>query len=88
MDNSSFANQSFIRTVQPLPHDVFNYTKIEALNADLLTEKAVLLIFKLKDSDQRRSRWIPFSQLRKDNNNEIWLSNWIYSRIKSDGKND
>ena len=88
MNTESFSNQSFLKTVEPLPHDVFNYTKIEALDADLLTEKAVLLIFKLKDSDQKRSRWIPFSQLRKDNNNEIWLSNWIYTRIKSDGKND
>lgn len=88
MDTTSFANQSFLKTVQPLPHDVFNYTKIEAIDADLLTEKAVLLIFQLKDSDQRRSRWIPFSQLRKDNNNEIWIANWILERIKSDGKND
>lgn len=81
-------NKRLIESVQPLPHDVFNYTKIEAFDADLLTEKAVLLIFRLKDSYQKRSRWIPFSQLRKDNNNEIWLSNWIYARIKSDGKND
>lgn len=88
MKTDTFANQSFLKTVQPLPHDVFNFTKIEALDADLLSEKAVLLIFKLKGSDQKRSRWIPFSQLRKDNNNEIWLSNWILERIKSDGKND
>lgn len=88
MNLTSFANKKFMETVQPLSHDVFNYTKIEALDADLLTEKAVLLIFKFKNSDQKRSRWIPFSQLRKDNNNEIWLSNWIFERIKSDGKND
>ncbi|MBI1936701.1 MAG: hypothetical protein HYS25_01110 [Ignavibacteriales bacterium] len=76
----TFANQSFLKTVQPLEHDVYNYTKVEALDVLLLTDKAVELLFIL--NGEKVSRWIPFSQLRKDNNNEIWIANWLLEKIK------
>lgn len=88
MNLNDHANKSFMETVEKLPHDVYNFTQINALNADLLTDKAVLLVFKLKDGDETRSRWVPISQLRKDNHNEIWLANWLLTRMQSDGKND
>ena len=80
MELNSFTNRSFLETLQLLPHEVFNYTKIDAHEADLLTEKAVFLTFDLKRV--RHERWIPFSQLRKDNNNIVWLSKWMIKNLK------
>jgi hypothetical protein len=86
MKTNSYANQGFLETVKLLPHNVFEYVKIDALEAELLTEKAVLLLFNL--DKEKKSNWIPFSQLRKDNNNEIWLSKWWLQNKILNSKND
>jgi hypothetical protein len=86
MEYNSHIDRSFISTILQLPHDVFNYTKIELLRVDLISASAALIVFVLNNTT--RSRWIPFSQLRKDGNNDVWMSNWLLNKIKLDNIND
>lgn len=85
MEFSSNIDKAFISTIIQLPHDVFNYTKIELQRVDLITTTAALIVFILDNST--RSKWIPFSQLRKDTNNDVWITNWLLNKIKTDNKN-
>lgn len=80
MNSNSFANQSFLKTVEPLSHNVYAYTQIEALEAELISEKAAFLVFKFNGT--KHERWIPYSQLRKDTKENIWLSNWFIKQLK------
>lgn len=86
MEFNSHIDRAFISTILQLPHDVFNYTKLELLRVDLISASAALIVFALNNAT--RSRWIPFSQLRKDGNNEVWIANWLLNKIKLDNKND
>jgi primosomal protein N'' len=78
--------EKLLKSIESLPHEVYKFTKLDARSADMFSEKSVLLIFYL--DDKRRSRWLPFSQLRKDNNNNIWLATWLAEKLKKDLKND
>jgi len=84
--NSDNFTEHLLNAIEQLPHDVFNFTKLDARSADMFSIKAVLLVFNL--NEERRTRWLPFSQLRKDGNNNIWIANWLLEKIQTDGKND
>jgi hypothetical protein len=77
---------ALLKAIDTLPHDVFNFTKLNIACISLLTDKAVELFFNV--NDKKYESWIPFSQLRKDNNNEIWIANWLLERIKTNSKNE
>lgn len=51
------------------------YTQLEYLSIRAQTNSAVLFVVR----DQKRSweEWYPKSQLRKDQSDLIWVSNWI-----------
>ena len=67
--------------IEILPHNVFDYTKIELHRIDLFSTKAAFLIFTIR-KDIRHERWIPYSQLKKDNNDCLWLSKWMIKNLK------
>jgi len=75
-----------LRSIEPLPHNVYDYSKLDLIDVDIFSLKAALLIFNL--DDKKRSRWIPLSQIKKDKHNNIWLPNWLLDKIKTDDKND
>lgn len=79
-------NQRLLKSIEQLPHDVFNYTKLQVIDIDLFSDKAVCLVFNL--DNERRSRWIPYSQLKKDNKENVWITNWLFTKIRSDRRND
>jgi hypothetical protein len=69
-----------LESTNKLPSDVFNFTHLKIECISLLTEKAVELFFNVNGKNYKS--WIPFSQLRKDNQNEIWVANWLLNKLK------
>jgi|WetSurMetagenome_2_1015567.scaffolds.fasta_scaffold2026593_1 hypothetical protein len=85
LNDDPYTNR-LLESIGLLPRDVYNFAKINFISADLFSDKAVLLVFNLDGNN--RSRWIPFTQLKKDRNNNIWIKSWLLTKIKSDGKNE
>ena len=73
--------QQLLKSIEPLPQNVYDFKNIELIRIDLFSKGAVFLVFKT-EKKYTHERWIPYSQLRKDINNEIWLSMWIYNKLK------
>lgn len=71
----SLTIEVIIDLLNPLPHDVYNFTKvnIEPLKK---TDKALMIWY------ESENRWIPFSVLRVDNNRNIWMANWFVDKEK------
>lgn len=77
---------SLLEKVEQLPHNVFDYNKIKLIRIDLFSAKAAFLVFNIKQNIQHE-RWIPFSQLRKDKNENLWLSKWMIKNLKLNEEN-
>lgn len=73
-----------LEKIQLLPNNVYEFTQIDLQRVDLFSEKATFLTFKL--NGVQHERWIPYSQLKKDNNNNLWLSNWLINNMKLNKK--
>ena len=76
-----------LQNVEPLPHNVYEYLKIDLLRIDLFSEKAAFLVF-MTSKKLTHERWLPFSQIRKDTNGNLWITKWIYNRLKLKQENN
>jgi hypothetical protein len=85
MNDDNFTKH-LLESIEPLPQDVYNYTKLDVEAADMFSLKAAYIRFLL--NSVKRYKWIPFSRLRKDNNNNIWIANWLLEKIKKDTCDD
>ncbi len=86
MINDDPYNNRLLESIELLPRDVYNFTRINIISADLFSDKAVLMVINIDGNN--RSRWVPFTQLKKDRNNNVWIKSWLLIKIKSDGRND
>jgi len=66
----------FLKSIQPLPSDVYNYNSIELAKIEIMTDRAAMLRFRIKHTDRFGTHWVPLSHIRKDKKNSIWLSKW------------
>ena len=67
-----------LNTIDPLPHDVYDYTHLIVIDFIKQTEKAVMIWVKQhrhSDADSF-SGWIPKSVLRVDSNKDLWIADW------------
>lgn len=72
-------DDSILNTINPLPHDVYDYTHLKVIDFIKSTNKAVNMWieqYNYNGSDGY-SGWIPKSVLRVDRNNELWIQNWF-----------
>jgi hypothetical protein len=74
-----------ITSIEPLPHNVYDYCKLDLIDIDMFGDRAALIIFNIDKN--KRTRWIPFSQLRKDRNSEVYITKWLMDKIKVDDFN-
>ena len=79
--------KNLLNKVEPLPHNVYEYLKIDLLRIDLFSEKAAFLVF-MTSKKLTHERWLPFSQIRKDTNGNLWITKWIYNRLKLKQENN
>ncbi len=77
--------EELLKAVEKLPHNVYEFTKLASPQIDLLSLKAAFII--CNNDEIKIERWIPFSQLKRDRNNDIWISNWLLNKIMEDEKN-
>ena len=68
--------ENIIDHLEPLPHDVYNYTKVNNLEPLKASALAVMIWY------EGATRWIPFSVLRTDLNRNIWMANWFIEKEK------
>ncbi len=85
MNDDNFTKH-LLESIELLPQDVYNYTKLDVEAADMFSLKAASLRFHL--NGVKRYKWVPFSRLRKDNKNNIWIANWLLEKIKKDPRDD
>lgn len=69
-----------INSVEHLPADVYNYNRIELASVELMTDRAAQIKFRINSTDKFTLSWIPFSQLKKDKNNNLWISRFMCQR--------
>lgn len=72
-------DNQILNTIEPLPHNVYDYTHLYIIDFMKETKDAMLLWIKLyhhSDADSF-SGWIPKSVLRIDNNKDLWIANWF-----------
>lgn len=77
--------KQLLSKIEPLPQNVYNFIKIELLRIDLFSKGAAFLVFKTEE--HTHERWIPYSQIKKDNNNNLWISKWLYNKLKLNQEN-
>ena len=71
----SLTNEAIIDRLNPLPKDVYNYTKVR-LELLKKTDKAVMIWY------EEQNKWIPLSVLCVDRNRNIWMANWFMDKEK------
>lgn len=84
MSDNPFTER-LLNSIEQLPQQVYKFTKLKEATPQMFSLKAVDLGFTIEGT--RHCEWVGFSNLRKDNNNEIWMASWLYNKIKED-KND
>lgn len=82
-------DQEFLDRIQPLDK-LKNPVKIIvtlgtpkihlSLRADA-KDKVALVLFKMKEDGKTYDKWIPFSILGKNSNNEIFVERWFISKL-------
>lgn len=74
--------KSFRDEIENLGHDVYNYKKVKAFcTIKAITEKAIIIgIKKVGGSLFELEIILPKSQVRKDNNYDLYISNWLISK--------
>ena len=67
-----------INDLRPLPNDVFNYIKLNITDVYNVTENSADLEIGAGFDSYRI--WIPKSQMRVDQNSDIWLTEWFANK--------
>ncbi len=67
-------------SIEKLPSDVFNYHKVEFAGVSLMTDRAAMIKFRINSTDKFTITCLPLSQLKKDNNNNLWISRSMCQR--------